>query len=101
MTLLATIIDHSGAGYASALPDRSPPILRATVDDPDALPGESPRCALTSVRHRAFRTGDTVYVTGKLVHVQDRDCSTFGIELTPWNVSASYLANLTRRAPEM
>ena len=72
-------------------------ILSATVDDPDAFVQR-----ITQMRSYlgaytgAFRTGDTVYVTGKLVHVQDGDYSTFGIELTPWNVSASYLANLTR-----
>lgn len=44
----------------------------------------------------AFRAGDSVYITGKLVHIQDGDCGTFGIELTPWNVSTSYLASLTQ-----
>jgi uncharacterized protein len=43
----------------------------------------------------AFREGDTVYLSGKLVHLQDGEHAGFGIELTPWNVSKSYLANLT------
>ena len=42
----------------------------------------------------AFRTGDTVHLTGKLVHTQDGQHSGFGIELTPWSVSGSYVANL-------
>jgi uncharacterized protein len=97
MTLLATIIDHSqGLATPALYQIEVRAILSSTVDDPDAFARR-----ITQMRSYlgaytgAFRTGDTVYVTGKLVHVQDGDCSTFGIELTPWNVSASYLANLT------
>lgn len=43
----------------------------------------------------AFRSGDTVHLSGKLVYLQDGVHGCFGIELTPWSVSKSYLANLT------
>ncbi|WP_326615620.1 hypothetical protein OG863_00060 [Streptomyces decoyicus] len=45
----------------------------------------------------AFREGDVVYLSGRLVHVHgpDQD-STFGVELTPWSAAESFLANLTR-----
>ncbi|MER5302145.1 hypothetical protein ABT039_22180 [Streptomyces lasiicapitis] len=45
----------------------------------------------------AFREGDTVYLSGRLVHVQGPDGrGGFGIELTPWSAAESYLANLAR-----
>ncbi|MEU0487198.1 hypothetical protein ABZ260_49625 [Streptosporangium sp. NPDC006013] len=43
----------------------------------------------------AFRTGDIVHLSGKLVHTQDAHRSGFGIELTPWSVTESYPATLT------
>ncbi|WP_326770742.1 hypothetical protein OG978_44395 (plasmid) [Streptomyces sp. NBC_01591] len=42
-----------------------------------------------------FRTGDTVHVAWKLVHLHNGDHTGFGVELTPWNTGTSYLANLT------
>ncbi|MGH3697057.1 MAG: hypothetical protein ACRDRX_24270 [Pseudonocardiaceae bacterium] len=71
-------------------------ILSSTVDEPEAFARR-----ITYLRSYlgaytgAFRTGDTVYLSGKLVHLQDGDHDGFGIELTPWSVSKSYLANLT------
>lgn len=45
----------------------------------------------------AFREGDTVYLSGRLVHLLGPgDHSTFGIELTPWSAAESFPANLTR-----
>ena len=96
MTLLATISDHSqGLATPALYQIEVRAILSSTVDDPDTFARK-----ITQMRSYlgaytgAFRAGDAVYVSGKLVHIQDGDCSTFGIELTPWNVSTSYLANL-------
>ncbi|MCZ0983948.1 hypothetical protein O1L60_45120 [Streptomyces diastatochromogenes] len=45
----------------------------------------------------AFREGDTVYLSGRLVHIQKPgQIDGFGIELTPWSATESYLANLAR-----
>jgi uncharacterized protein len=70
-------------------------ILSSTIDEPGAFTRR-----ITHLRSYlgaytgAFRAGDSVYITGKLVHLRDGDYSAFGIELTPWNVSTSYLASL-------
>ncbi|MFJ4611996.1 nucleotidyltransferase domain-containing protein [Streptomyces griseus] len=45
----------------------------------------------------AFRQGDTVHLSGRLVHIQGPvGIGGFGIELTPWSATESYLANLAR-----
>ncbi|MDQ0847488.1 hypothetical protein [Streptomyces sp. V1I6] len=45
----------------------------------------------------AFRKGDTVHLSGRLVHIQGPgQLGGFGIELTPWSATESYLANLAR-----
>ncbi|MDT0489913.1 hypothetical protein ACPEIF_16205 [Streptomyces sp. NPDC012600] len=45
----------------------------------------------------AFREGDTVYLSGRLVHTQGpRGTGGFAIELTPWSATESYLASLAR-----
>lgn len=97
MTLLATITDHTQGLATPALYQlKVQTILSSTVDEPGTFARR-----ITHMRSYlgaytgAFRVGDTVHVTGKLVHIQDGDYGTFGIELTPWNVSTSYLANLT------
>jgi predicted nucleotidyltransferase len=97
MTLLARITDHSQGLVTPALYGiRAQLILSATVDEPETFVDR-----ITCLRSYlgaytgAFREGDTVHLTGKLVHLQNGDHSTFGIELTPWNVSKSCLANLT------
>jgi uncharacterized protein len=75
---------------------RAQTILSATVDEPEAFAHR-----ITYLRSYlgpytgAFRQGDTVHVSSKLVHLQDGDHGAFGIELTPWSVSKSYLANRT------
>jgi predicted nucleotidyltransferase len=98
MTLLATVTDHSQGLATPALYQlKVQAILGSTVDEPDTFARR-----ITHMRFYlgaytgAFRAGDTVYLTGKLVHIQDGDYAAFGIELTPWNMSTSYLANLTR-----
>ncbi|MGW8955905.1 hypothetical protein [Streptomyces sp. NPDC055709] len=45
----------------------------------------------------AFREGDTVYLSRRLVHIQSPgQPDGFGIELTPWSATESYLATLAR-----
>jgi uncharacterized protein len=98
VTLLAQITDHQAHGLATpALYGITvTTILASTFDEPDRF---APR--ITQLRSYlgaytgAFRTGDTVHVTGKLVHLHDGHHATFGVELTPWNTGTSYLANLT------
>jgi uncharacterized protein len=98
MTLLATVTDHTQGLATPALYNiKVQNILSSTVDEPGTFVRR-----ITQMRSYlgaytgAFRAGDSVYITGKLVHIQDGDCGTFGIELTPWNVSTSYLASLTQ-----
>lgn len=67
-------------------------ILSSTVDEPEVF---ARRITYLRSYLGAFRSGDTVYLSGKLVHFQDGVHGGFGIELTPWSVSRSYLANLT------
>lgn len=100
MTLLANVTDHSqGIATPALYQIKVQNILSSTVDEPGTFIHR-----ITHMRSYlgaytgAFRTGDTVYLSGKLVHIQDGDCGAFGIELTPWNVSTSYLASLARLA---
>jgi len=97
IALLATITDHAHGLTTPALYRiKVQTILSSTVDEPATF-----ATRITCLRSYlgaytgAFRAGDTVHVSGKLVHLQDGNHSTFGIELTPWSVSTSYLANLT------
>ncbi|WP_308299834.1 hypothetical protein [Streptomyces sp. CJ_13] len=72
-------------------------VIQSTVDDPEIFARR-----ITHMRSYlgaytgAFRTGDTVYLSGKLVHTKDGPRSGFGIELTPWTAAESYLATLAR-----
>ncbi len=97
MTLLATITDHTqGLATPALYRINVQIILSSTVDEPEAFARR-----ITYLRSYlgaytgAFRSGDTVHLSGKLVHLQDGVHGGFGIELTPWSVSKSYLANLT------
>ncbi|MGH3972488.1 MAG: hypothetical protein ACRDS9_04070, partial [Pseudonocardiaceae bacterium] len=97
MTLLATITNHTqGLATPALYRINVQIILSATIDEPETFARR-----ITYLRSYlgaytgAFRSGDTVYLSGKLVHLQDGVHGDFGIELTPWNVSKSYLANLT------
>ncbi len=98
MTLLATVTDHTqGLATPALYQIKVQNILSSTVDEPGIFTRR-----ITHMRSYlgaytgAFRAEDTVYITGKLVHVQDGDYGAFGVELTPWNVSTSYLASLAR-----
>lgn len=70
-------------------------VTQSTVDEPDVFARR-----ITYLRSYlgaytgAFREGDIVYLSGKLVHMQGGDHSGFGIELTPWTATESYLASL-------
>ncbi|MEU9706775.1 hypothetical protein [Streptomyces sp. NPDC047981] len=72
-------------------------VIHSTVDDPEVFARR-----ITHMRSYlgaytgAFRTGDTVYLSGRLVHTTDGPRSGFGIELTPWTAAESYLATLAR-----
>ncbi|MFF0486817.1 hypothetical protein [Streptomyces sp. NPDC004435] len=72
-------------------------VIHSTVDDPEIFARR-----ITHMRSYlgaytgAFRTGDTVYLSGRLVHTTDGPRSGFGIELTPWTAAESYLATLAR-----
>ncbi|GAA0829187.1 hypothetical protein ACFQVD_08360 [Streptosporangium amethystogenes subsp. fukuiense] len=101
MALLAKITDHREGLVTPALYGiKVKTILSSTVDEPDSFARK-----ITHMRSYlgaytgAFRTGDIVHLSGKLVHTQDdtQDAhrSGFGIELTPWSVTESYLATLT------
>jgi uncharacterized protein len=97
MTLLATITDHTqGLATPALYRIDVQMVLSSTIDEPEAFARR-----ITYLRSYlgaytgAFRSGDIVHVSGKLVHLQDGDHSGFGIELTPWSVSSSYLASLT------
>lgn len=97
MTLLATITNHDeGLATPALYRIRVEMILTSTVDEPEAFARR-----ITYLRSYlgaytgAFREKDKVHISGKLVHLQDGDYGAFGIELTPWSVSKSYLANLT------
>lgn len=96
MTLLATVTDHThGLATPAIYQIDVQNILNSTIDEPGAFTRR-----ITHLRSYlgaytgAFRAGDNVHITGKLVHLQDGDHSAFGIELTPWSVSTSYLAGL-------
>lgn len=97
MSLLAQITDHSqGVATPALYRIRVQLIIKSTVDEPHTLADK-----ITYLRSYlgaytgAFREGDTVYLSGKLVHLRDGHRNGFGIELTPWSSTQSYLANLT------
>ncbi|GAA3116380.1 hypothetical protein GCM10010530_43570 [Kribbella aluminosa] len=96
ISLLAKITDHAeGLTTPAVYGIRVKNILSSTIDEPGSFAR-----SITHMRSYlgaytgAFRSGDTVHLSGKLVHTQDGERSGFGIELTPWTVSNSYVANL-------
>ncbi|MFF4829940.1 hypothetical protein [Streptomyces sp. NPDC001312] len=97
VTLLARTTDHSQGLVTPAVDGvQVTTILAAAVDEPDRFARR-----ITHLRSYlgaytgTFRTGGTVLVAGKLVHLRNGDHSGFGVELTPWNAGTPYLANLT------
>lgn len=97
ISLLARIVEHSEGLTTPALYKiKVKTILSSTIDEPASFARR-----ITHMRSYlgaytgAFRSGDTVHMTGKLVYTHDGDRGDFGVELTPWSVSGSYVANLT------
>ncbi|MGW2406042.1 nucleotidyltransferase domain-containing protein [Streptomyces sp. NPDC001739] len=96
ISLLAEITDHAqGLATPAVYEIKVKTVLSSTVDEPASFAHR-----ITHMRSYlgaytgAFRSGDTVHLSGKLVHTQDGKRSGFGIELTPWTVSNSYVASL-------
>ncbi|WP_030811687.1 nucleotidyltransferase domain-containing protein [Streptomyces sp. NRRL S-337] len=96
ISLLAEITDHAqGLATPAVYEIKVKTVLSSTVDEPASFAHR-----ITHMRSYlgaytgAFRSGDTVHLSGKLVHTQDGERSGFGIELTPWTVSNSYVASL-------
>ncbi|WP_437105195.1 hypothetical protein [Streptomyces sp. enrichment culture] len=99
ISVLARITDHSGGLVTPALYGiEVDTVTESTVDEPSVFARR-----ITHLRSYlgaytgAFRTGDLVYLSGRLVHIQGPGAHNgFGIELTPWSAAESFLANLTR-----
>lgn len=96
ISVLARITDHTqGLATPALYGIEVDTVIKSTVDEPGIFARR-----ITHLRSYlgaytgAFREGDTVYLSGKLVHMQGGDLSGFGIELTPWTATESYLANL-------
>lgn len=96
ISVLAEVGDHSqGLLTPSRYEIAVRNVLSATVDEPDSI---SKRIrymfSYLGAYTGAFRSGDLVHLTGKLVHVQNENNSDLGIELTPWSTSGSHSASL-------
>ncbi|MEJ8653595.1 hypothetical protein WKI65_37525 [Streptomyces sp. MS1.AVA.3] len=99
ISVLARVTDHTeGLATPAVYGIAVDTVIGSTIDEADVFARR-----ITQMRSYlgaytgAFREGDVVYLSGRLVHVHgpDQD-STFGIELTPWSAAESFLANLTR-----
>ncbi|MFF4794566.1 hypothetical protein ACFY2M_33525 [Streptomyces sp. NPDC001276] len=74
--------------------------LLAAVDEPDHFARRIIHLrSYLGAYTGTFRTGGTVLVAGKPVHLRNGDHSGFGVELTPWNTGTPYLANRTGYVP--
>ncbi|MEV7470896.1 hypothetical protein AB0O20_30980 [Streptomyces kronopolitis] len=99
ISVLARVTDHSeGLATPAVYGIEVDTVIGSTIDEAETFARR-----ITQVRSYlgaytgAFRTGDTVYLSGRLVHVHGPGAkSTFGIELTPWSAAESFLANLAR-----
>ncbi|XKK40058.1 hypothetical protein HFP72_04560 [Nocardiopsis sp. ARC36] len=96
ITLLATVTDHSEGVLTPALyrigVDRS---LNSTVDEPESFADRIVHLrSYLGAYTGAFRAGDSIHVTGRLVHLTHQGRYSFGVELTPWTASRSYIADL-------
>jgi predicted nucleotidyltransferase len=99
ISVLARITDHREGLTTPALYGiEVDTVIASTIDEPEVFARR-----ITHLRSYlgaytgAFRQGDTVHLSGRLVHIQDAaGPGGFGIELTPWSATESYLANLAR-----
>ncbi|WP_306369514.1 hypothetical protein [Nocardiopsis sp. CC223A] len=96
ITLLATVTDHAEGVLTPALYRiRVDRVLHSTVDDPESFADRIVHLrSYLGAYTGAFRAGDSIHVVGRLVHLSQEGEDTFGVELTPWTASRSYLADL-------
>lgn len=100
ITLLATVADHSEGVLTPALYRiRVDRVLHSTVDEPESFADKIVHLrSYLGAYTGAFRAGDSIHVMGRLVHLSHEGKDSFGVELTPWTASRSYLAGI---APSM
>ncbi|MBV2355987.1 hypothetical protein KUM39_16665 [Streptomyces sp. J2-1] len=99
ISVLARITDHrEGLATPALYGIDVETVIASTLDEADVFARR-----ITHLRSYlgaytgAFRQGDTVHLSGRLVHTQGPTGTFgFGIELTPWSATESYLANLAR-----
>ncbi|MFG2767795.1 nucleotidyltransferase domain-containing protein [Streptomyces rubiginosohelvolus] len=99
ISVLARITDHrEGLATPALYGIAVDTVIASTIDEPEVFARR-----ITHLRSYlgaytgAFREGDTVHLSGRLVHIQGpHGPGGFGIELTPWSATESYLANLAR-----
>lgn len=96
ITLLATVTDHSEGVLTPALYRiRVDRVLHSTVDEPESFADRIVHLrSYLGAYTGAFRAGDPIHVMGRLVHLLHEGRDSFGVELTPWTASRSYLAGL-------
>jgi predicted nucleotidyltransferase len=97
ISVLARITDHSeGLATPALYGIEVVTVIASTIDEPAIFARRiSHLRSYLGAYTGAFRTGDTVYLSGRLVHIQGPGShSGFGIELTPWTAAESFLANL-------
>ncbi|MFJ4962785.1 hypothetical protein ACIP6P_10120 [Streptomyces sp. NPDC088729] len=99
ISVLARITDHrEGLATPALYGIKVETVLASTIDEAEVFARR-----ITHLRSYlgaytgAFRRDDTVHLAGRLVHIQGPTGTRgFGIELTPWSATESYLANLAR-----
>ncbi|AZS76145.1 hypothetical protein DDE74_39620 [Streptomyces lydicus] len=99
ISVLARVTDHTeGLATPAVYGISVDTVIGSTIDEPTTFARR-----ITQMRSYlgaytgAFREGDVVYLSGRLVHLHGPgEHSTFGIELTPWSAAESFLANLSR-----
>lgn len=99
ISVLARITDHTeGLATPALYGIEVETVIASTIDEAEVFARR-----ITHMRSYlgaytgAFREGDIVHLSGRLVHIQGPGhIGGFGIELTPWSATESYLANLAR-----
>jgi predicted nucleotidyltransferase len=93
----AEIIDDQEGIYAPALyVIRVIDIIDSLFSDEAIVQNLRVMISFMGAFANSFRTGDKVFLQGKLVHLQRSNPSTscYGVELTPWNTSRTFRAQL-------
>ncbi|TQN32215.1 hypothetical protein FHX37_2165 [Haloactinospora alba] len=93
---LAEVTDHSQGLLTPAIYGINlENVLGSTVDDPAWLTARVTHIFSHLGAHTgAFRAGDRIHLSGRLVHFRNDNRSGFGISLTPWSVQGDYRATL-------